>query len=213
MQLLWLYKVDLQCGQAHVCSHYTANGITCPPVQHIMWPKWLDINASCMCLDEFTPEFTAVCLWSGYQRRIFHAKVCAIDDVIVLVSLCRVLGCCAISTAIHGRVPQGGKWGIRQGAPVGGEGGKGWCQRGTPQLLKMTPDDLTHNQTLHITMSQQATRSAVRRRENGLRGQKVSLIILYGNILCISPSLSHTRMHTLLNPHTLSQKSTTHEPI
>lgn len=44
----------------------------------------------------------------------------------------------------------------------------------------MTPDDLTHNQTLHITMSQQAKLSAVRRRENGLRGQKPSQIILNG---------------------------------
>lgn len=30
------YKVDLQYGQGHVCSHYAANGVTCladhPPV-------------------------------------------------------------------------------------------------------------------------------------------------------------------------------------
>lgn len=122
MQLLWLYKVDLQCGQTHVCSHYTANGVTCLPDHPIMWPEWLDINASSMCFNEFTPEFTAVHLWSDYQRRVFHAKckVCPIDDVILLVGLCRVLGCCPISTAIHGRAPQGGKWGIRRGVPLGG---------------------------------------------------------------------------------------------
>lgn len=44
----------------------------------------------------------------------------------------------------------------------------------------MTPDDLTHSQTLHITMSQQAKQSAVGRRENGLRGPKPSHLILYG---------------------------------
>lgn len=95
---------------------------------------------------------------------------------------------------------KGKKRGIRQGAPFGGWG---WCQRGTPQLLKITPDDLTHGQTLHITMSQQAEWSAVRRRENGLRGQKPSQIILDGKYAG-DLSLTHTHTKPQTNPHTLS---------
>lgn len=89
-----LCKFDLQYSQAHVCSHCTPNGITCSPRHLVMWPEWLDINASSMCLDEFSPKFTAALLWSDYQRRVFHAewKVCPIGDVITPASLCRGVG-------------------------------------------------------------------------------------------------------------------------
>ncbi len=57
-------KVDLQCGQGHVCSHFTANGVAFLPDHPLMWLEWSDVNACFMCLDAFTPVFTAVHLWS-----------------------------------------------------------------------------------------------------------------------------------------------------
>lgn len=210
MQLLWLYKVDLQCGQAHVCSHYTANGITCPPVQHIMWPKWLDINASCMCLDEFTPEFTAVCLWSGYQRRIFHAEVCAIDDVIAFVSLCRVLRCCAISTAIHGRVPQGGKWGIKAGSACRWGGGQGVmsARHSTASKNDSRWSDAQPNSS-HYHESTGLEECCEKKGEWAKRAESEPDNSGW-KIWCISISLTHTHTYTTKSTHTFS---TTHEPI
>ena len=89
------YKGNLQCGQGHVCSHYTANVVACLPDQPPLWLGWSGLNASSMCLDPFTPVFTAVHLRSDYLRRIFLAKceVGPIHDVIMLVSLCWVSGC------------------------------------------------------------------------------------------------------------------------
>lgn len=166
-------KVDLQCSQPHVCSRSTSNGITCPSRHLVMWPDWLGINASSMCLDEFSPKFTAALLWSDYQRRLFHAerKVRPIGDVIVPASLRRGVGMLAGTERPYmGERLKGKNEGLaRERLWVGVD--LGWCQWGTPQLLKMTPDDLTHSQTLHITMSRQGARRAVRRRENGQKGR------------------------------------------
>lgn len=63
-----------------------------------------------------------------------------------------------------------GVGGVRQGPPVGGKVGGDVI---APPFLKVTPDDVTQSQTLHITMSQQAE---WRGSENGLRGQKASQI-------------------------------------
>ena len=78
-------------------------------------------------------------------------------------------------------------------------GVRGDVRVATPQLLKVTPDDLTHSQTPHITTSQQAERNTVRRRENGLRGQKPSQIILNGKY---AVNLSHTHVQNLKQLHT-----------
>lgn len=162
-----------------------------------MLPGWLDINASSMCVDEFTPEFMAVHSWSDYPRRVFRAKckVCTADDVIMRESCCRALQCRPVSTTLHGRAPQG-----VESEGLSRESSFGWGARGdvseaAPRLLKMTPEGVTQSWTLHITMSQQAAKERCEKSgENGLRGRKLSLIILDGKIPSVS--LSHIPIRT-----------------
>lgn len=72
----------------------------------------------------------------------------------------------------------------------------------------MTPDDLTHSQTLHITMSQQAKWSAVGRWQNGLRGQKPSNLILDGKYT-VDLTYAHNSMqiHGFAHAFTVSPRT------
>lgn len=113
------YKVDLQCGQGRVFTLYFKWGHM-PALPPSMWLEWSDLNASSMCSDAFTPVFTAAHLWSYYQS--LSCQVWTVP--------CRWRDHACDSVRGVGMRPQpymggplkGGKRGIKQGAPLGGEG-------------------------------------------------------------------------------------------
>lgn len=87
------YKVDLQCGQGRVCSHYTSNGVTCllyrPRCglsdQISMHPRCVRMHSHLYLQLPTCDHITKVC----------HAKceLFPVDDVIMLVTPCGVSGC------------------------------------------------------------------------------------------------------------------------
>lgn len=104
------YKPHLQSSQRHVCSPYTVNGVTCLPDHPCMWLEWLDHNASSMCLDAFTPVFTAVHLWSHYQRIAAWAAPYGCCEHVCVCTKCQ--DAILYGIAIHGRAPQGENEGL-----------------------------------------------------------------------------------------------------
>lgn len=155
-----------------------------------MWLEWSDLNASTICLDAFTPALTAVHLWSHFRRRVFTPGANCALNMTWSYNMCVW---CRKAQPYKGGPLEGENEGFGMVSLWGGRGYRGgWCHRSTPQLLKMTPDDLTQRQT-HFTMSQQAE---LKRCETQLIRRKPSRII------CKKENTQWI-LHTRPQPHTL----------
>lgn len=105
----------------------------------------------------------------------------------------------AVPSRKHGLTWEGASRGWERGIKRGEllwVRGKGWCQRGTLRLLKMTPEGVTQSWTLHITMSQQAAKERCEKSGEWAKRAETELDNPWWKNSLRLP-LTHTYPHTL----------------